>query len=350
MIEACNLLSWTDLTSLGVKVDPRPDPNVVTFQRSYLVGDGPGPLKTSAITYSQAGGLALDKFNYSLRSADGTLQETLAVAVSQPAYVPSAAGAAAAYDGVHPSITLGSVRLFSKRRDVPEPDASGEAAVVLGDTVASFDFDLKGPGNAGQLQAIAKRVMQNLQAQTRHPAGPSTIDYSSPVFPQPVAQPCPLLTPDVVTPPIGADASPLVSELPGTSVGDVVFPHETQPYNYVALECERGTGQDDELSRKALALRVTSFLSEDGAKKYVENIAGAHGGQAPAAQVGDESKIMTDTLSVKTRGVLIFRKGRFAFELQLADHDGHPNGLALGEATSALLPAGQQIAQSFRGV
>lgn len=348
VIEACNLLSWNDLTALGVQVDSRPDPNIVTFQRTYLVGDGSGPLDASTNTYSRADGLALNKCTYALRAKGGTL-ETLSVAVSQPTYVPSATGAAAAYDGVQPSLSVGAVRLFSQRRSVPEPDASGEAAVVLGDTVASFDFNLKGSGNAGKLQDIAKRVAQNLQTQTDHPAGPSTIGYSSPVFPEPVAQPCPLLTPDVVSPAIGADASPLVAEMPATAVGDLMFPHDPQQHNYVAIECERGTGEDDELSRKALDLRVTSFLSDQGAREYVEDTAGAHGGQAASAPIGDESKIMTDPMSVKTHGVLIFRKGRFAFELELADHDGHPDGLTLDEANTLLVPAGQKIAQSFRG-
>ncbi|WIX79853.1 hypothetical protein QRX50_03365 [Amycolatopsis carbonis] len=52
---------------------------------------------------------------------------------------------------------------------------------------------------------------------------------------------------------------------------------------------------------------------------------------------------------MRTRGVLIFRKGRFAFELYLADHDGHPNGSTLAEANSLLVPAGQKIAQAFQG-
>ncbi|WP_326568234.1 hypothetical protein VSH64_41760 [Amycolatopsis rhabdoformis] len=349
VIQACNLLSLNDLTDLGVKVGSRPDPNVVNFKRIYLTGDGKGPLETSAITYSQAPGEALNECTYALESKDSTLQETLSVAVSQPAYVPSAAETAAAFVGAPASITLGAVHAYSKRRPVPEPDASGEAAVILGDTVASFDFDLKGAGNAGKLQDIAKRVMQNLEKQTNAPAGPSTVDYASPVFPVPVAQPCPLLTANTVTPAIGAETSPLVTETPGTAVGDIVFPHDPQQRNYVQITCERGTGEDDPLSRKALSLTATSFLTDDAAKQYVENTAGAHGGQAPSTAIGDESKIMTDTLSVKTRGVLIFRKGRFAFELNVDDHDAHPDGISLAEANTLLVPAGQKIARAFQG-
>lgn len=350
VIEACNLLSLNDLKDFGIRVGSRPDPNIVNFERVYLVGDGTGPLKNSFPSYSKADGEALNKCTYALESKDGTLQETLAVAVSQPAYVPDTAEAAAAFAGAPAGITLGPVHLYSKRRPVPEPDASGQATVILGDTIASFDFDLKGNGSAGKLQDIAKRVMQNLEKQTNAPAGPSTVDYSSPVFPKPVAQPCPLLTAGVVSPAIGADVSPLVSEMPGTAVGDIVFPKDPQQRNYVQLECERGTGEDDPLSRKALSLTATSFLSDDAAKEYVDNTAGAHGGQAPSAAIGDESRIMTDTMSVKTQGVLIFRKGRFAFELYLDDHDAHPNGISLAEANTLLVPAGQKIAQAFQGV
>ncbi|MEV6901385.1 hypothetical protein [Amycolatopsis sp. NPDC051372] len=152
-----------------------------------------------------------------------------------------------------------------------------------------------------------------------------------------------------MSPAIGTDASPLVSEVPGTAVGVIAFPHDPQPRNYVQLECERGTGEDDPLSRKALSLTATSFLTEDAAKGYVDNTAGAHGGQAPSAAIGDESRIMTDTMSVRTQGVLIFRKGRFAFELYLVDHDGHPIGSTLAEANSLLVPAGQKIALAFQG-
>ncbi|MET7995648.1 hypothetical protein ABZU76_32620 [Amycolatopsis sp. NPDC005232] len=208
---------------------------------------------------------------YALESKDGTLQESLAVAVSQPAYVPPVADTPAAFAGALASITLGRVHAYSKRRPVPAPDASGQATVILGDTVVSFDFDLKGNGSAGKLQDIAKRVMQNLEKQTNAPAGPSTVDYLSPVFPEPVAQPCPLLTADVVSPAIGPDASPLVSETPGTAVGDIAFPHDPQQRNYVQLTCERGTGEDDRLSRKALSLTATSFLADDAAKEDVDN-------------------------------------------------------------------------------
>ncbi|MEV0065151.1 hypothetical protein [Amycolatopsis sp. NPDC050768] len=185
----------------------RPDPNSVNFERTDLVGDGKGPLDTSAITYSKADGLALNKCAYALEPKDGTLQESLAVAVSQPAYVPPVADTPAAFAGAPASITLGPVHAYSKRRPVPAPDASGQATVILGDTMASFDFDLKGNGSVGKLQDIAKRVMQNLEKQANAPAGPSIVGYSSPVFPEPVAQPCPLLTADVVSPAIGTDAS-----------------------------------------------------------------------------------------------------------------------------------------------
>ncbi|MEU4668879.1 hypothetical protein AB0F91_13105 [Amycolatopsis sp. NPDC023774] len=349
VIEACNLLSLNDLKDLGVKVGSRPDPNSVNFERVYLAGDGKGPIDTSAITYSMGEGLALNKCAYAPESTDGTLQESLAVAVSQPAYVPPVAEAAAAFAGAPASIILGPVHAYSKRRPVPAPDASGQATVILGDTVASFDFDLKGNGSAGKLQDIAKRVMQNLEKQTNAPTGPSTVDYSSPVFSEPAAQPWPLLTADVVSPAIGTDASPLVSETPGTAVGDIAFPHDPQQRNYVQLTCERGTGEDDPLSRKARFLTATSFLSAEAAKEHVDNTAGAHGGQAPSAAIGDESRIMTDPMSVKTQGVLIFRKGRFAFELYLIDHDGHPNGSTLAEANSLLVPARQKIAQGFQG-
>ncbi|MET7995649.1 hypothetical protein ABZU76_32625 [Amycolatopsis sp. NPDC005232] len=58
---------------------------------------------------------------------------------------------------------------------------------------------------------------------------------------------------------------------------------------------------------------------------------------------------MTDTMSVSTQGVLIFRKGRFAFELYLVDHDGHPNGSTLAEANSLLVPPARRLPRVFRG-
>ncbi|MEV6901386.1 hypothetical protein [Amycolatopsis sp. NPDC051372] len=137
MIEACNLLSLNDLKDLGIKVGSRPDPNVVNFERTYLVGDGKGPLETSFGTYSKADGLAVDKCAYALEPKDGTLQESLAVAVSQPAYVSGTAETAAAFVGAPASITLGQVQ---------------------------------GDGSAGKLQDIAKRVMQTSRSRrTRRP-------------------------------------------------------------------------------------------------------------------------------------------------------------------------------------
>ncbi|GAA1976193.1 hypothetical protein [Amycolatopsis minnesotensis] len=345
VVQACALLSLDDLTALGIRVDARPDPNVVNFQRIYLAADGIGPVKAGSQNFSHAGTLALNKCNYGLLGPDGGTNDTLAVAVSQPGYIP---GAGTGFDKYPAKQNMGSVKVYSQRRPAGNPaDATGEAILVLGKTVVSVDFSLTAGGYAPQLQDLAARIAKNLETQAAAPAGPSTITYDSPVFPEQALQPCPLLTPDAVGPATGAEVSPLVAEMPGTAIGAVRFPHDEQAYNYVQLECERGTGTDDALSRKGLSLEVTSYLSEDGAKKYVENTAGAHGGQPAAAPVGDESQIMTDTMSVKTEGALIFRKGRFAFELYLADHDGHPNGITVAEANASLVPAAQKILRNL---
>jgi hypothetical protein len=344
VIQACNLLSLADLAALGVRVDARPDPNVVNFQREYLAADGTGPLTTNSQNFSHAGTLALNKCNYGLLGPDGGTNDYLAVAVSQPNYIP---GAGTGFDKYPAQQTVGSVKAYTQRRPGGNTaDASGESIMVLGKNVVSFDFTLTAGGYAPKLHVLAVRVAENLEKQAAAPTGPSTIGYQSPVFPKQVLQPCPLLTPAAVGSAIGAKVSPLVAEMPGTAIGAVRFPNVDQTYNYGRLECERGTGTDDPLSRKGLSLTVTSYLSDDGAKKHVENTAGAHGGRPAAAPVGDESQIMTDASSVASNGVLIFRKGRFVFELQLADHDGHPNGITVEEANASLVPAAQNILQN----
>ncbi|MBB4686299.1 hypothetical protein [Amycolatopsis jiangsuensis] len=343
VIQACTLLSVGDLTALGMKVGSRPDPNVVNFDRSYLVGDGSGPLTSSSISLPDADGLALNKCSYELNTTDGTTGDLLSVAVAQPGYQQDL-DLKLFRESPNARFTVGPVKAFWKDTlaNVPAGEA-GEAALVAGDTYVDFHAQSKGTATAGKLPELVKRMAQHLATQTATPTGPVIVDYDSPVFRKSVAQPCPMLTADVVSPAIGTEASPLVEEMPGTAVGNLIM-GDASAHNYVELSCERGTGQDDPLSRIALTLTAYSFLSDDAAKAYVDS-APANGQSSPAT-VGDKARILSDA-SGQTKGQLVFAKGRFAFTLYLADHAGHPDGVSAADVSRLLVPAARKMLADF---
>ncbi|SFQ38888.1 hypothetical protein [Amycolatopsis rubida] len=342
VVQACNLLTVADLVSLGIRAASRPDPNGATFERRYLVGDGSGPLRSSEITYAKALTSGVNHCVYSLEDNQGNqTQEELAVAVSQPAYVPTVDTKPYLADA-EPSLTVGPVKVFSKRRKTESPsDASGDAVLVLGDTLVDLDFDLKADKSAGKLQDLGKKVAENFAKQVSAPAGANVIGYDSAAFPKSVAQPCPMLTPDAVTPAIGTDASPMVAETPGTAVGDMIMTNSTK-HNYVRIDCERGTGHDNGIDRRALHLTAISFLGEDAAKSYLGSA--PNDGQSAPAQVGDEGQVRSKG---QTHGEVLFRKGRFVFKLYLADHNAAPDGISGADATRLLVPAARKMLSAF---
>ncbi|PKV91957.1 hypothetical protein ATK30_2745 [Amycolatopsis echigonensis] len=342
VIQACNVLTVADLSALGIQIDSRPDANGAAFERRYLVGDGSGPLRSSELTYAQALTSGVNHCVYTLQDNQGNqTHEELAVAVSQPAYVPTVDTKPYLDDG-DPSLTVGPVKVFSKRRKTDSPsDASGDAVLVLGDTLVDFDFELKADKNAAKLQDLGKKIAENFAKQVNSPAGANIIGYDSAAFPKSVAQPCPMLTPDAVTPAIGTDASPMVAESPGTAVGDMIMANSTQ-HNYVQIDCERGTGHDNGIDRRALHLTALSFLSDDAAKGYVASA--PNDGQSVPAQVGDEAQVRSKG---ETNGEVLFRKGRFVFKLYLADHSAAPNGISGADATRLLVPAAQKMISAF---
>ncbi|ATY09514.1 hypothetical protein CU254_02765 [Amycolatopsis sp. AA4] len=234
------------------------------------------------------------------------------------------------------------MKIFSKRRKTESPsDASGDAVLVLGDALVDFDFDLKADKNASKLQDLGKKFAENFAKQMSAPAGANVIGYDSAAFPKSVAQPCPMLTPDAVAPAIGTDASPMVAETPATAVGDMIMTSSTK-HNYVQIDCERGTGHDNGIDRRALHLAAISFLSEDAAKGYLGSA--PNDGQSAPAQVADEGQVRSKG---QTHGEVLFRKGRFVFKLYLADHNAAPEGISGADATRLLVPAAQKMVSAF---
>jgi hypothetical protein len=351
VVQACNLLTIADLNRLGVYYAANPAPNTANYERTYIAADGTAPLKTIDLGFSTAGTFALNKCSYNLvDSAGRENQDSISVAVSQPAYVSDAdipIGQAAGTYVRKPNI--GKVLVYSHRLPAKNPgDAVGDGVMRLGDLTVSINFVLTSGGYAGKLDDIATTIAKNIESQKASPTGPAAVTYDSPVFSKSVAQPCQLLTPDTFASTYRTQISPLVVEQPATAVGVAVFQgqNDQKAHDYVTISCARGTGEEDPGARESLLLRATSYLSDESAMLHLNTLR-QHGGQNTATMLGDESLVQTSAALASSRGGLAFRKGRFVFELSVQDVRHYRNGLTVEQSNKMLTPAAQGILRNL---
>ncbi len=343
VVQACNLLTIADLNKLGIRTDPNPLPNSVTFERTYLAADGAGPLHAGQSTVPSAPTFALNKCTYGLAAPNGASGEHVSIAVAQDSYYPGTSGIEK-YPGAQ---KFGEVNVSSHLRDTPDPnDRQGQVSMWTHGANVDLDVSLSPGGYGPKMHDIVTVIAANMQAQVAAPAGPATIAYDRAAFPATVAQPCPLLTQDVFAAAYGSALSPLVVEQPATAVGQTTFDARSRDKNYVAMSCYRGTGEIDPGDRQAVELEIKSYLSEESAKKDIAFVGKQHHGQPADIPLSDESAVLDDPSMLGAAGAVTVRKGRFILDLRAHD-PRHRNGLTAAEARTILVPAMRQVVRNL---
>jgi hypothetical protein len=310
VVQACGVLSPTDITALGLRLDN--SPLTSTVQRTYFDGSGQGTVVTGS-----SSSLPRDEdTNSCTYRFDGSARDLVSLAVYQPSYANASA-----------------FNAEQSRRYTAQPDQHGVHVYLANPTgQAALDattatYLLRGAtanaqlliitANTAERTSILARVAANLAKAQTAPTGLPEFSLHSPIFTGgPILAACSLLTNDVYRAAFNVDASPLVQENTASAIGVIddgpSSSHSPQRYNYADSDCVRHNSARTQLEAVNLRVVTTTYETVTGAQSAMkfkrDESPFTSGVQSTPSTLGDESFYASKL--AEANHALAFRKGR----------------------------------------
>lgn len=318
VISACTLLTFADLTKLGLLLHP--NPLIGSYRRSYFDGQGNGPI--------EKGGLFVpsDPPN----SCEYVLlpKSPVKISVFQESYTSSRA-MDYSFDRYSTRPAIGDVTVRERK---PSSSRVNETidylyyVLRLKNTVVQVDLSLqRGPRQAKLKRALLATIAGNLVERSADPAGIPSIAYNSPLITAKPAPACALIDAKDFQTLFHRPAAPFVGEEFGSAAGRTNFSIGTSipdrnEYAYVYTRCERSTGHNYLTDRYKLQVEVISYMADAAPAHSIGFSRPLDGGQPLTRPAGEESYCVTRPYA-RSAGALVFRKGRFLVTLWMTEPD-----------------------------
>jgi len=353
VIQSCNVLSVDTIHQLGVHL--KANPLAVVVSRTYFDGQGKGKLDLDP--YSLPLDDATNTCDYGLE--DGA---SLELSVFQPNYVPDSAITDTISRRYQKQAPINGADIYTYKADENLRyyfiHTNGiYAQMNLVSSLLKKESKIK-PDDF--LKQAAAKVIANLNAESKDPAGPPKITYDSPVFKKSYANGCDLLTADNFKSIHGEEASPLVREKSGSGVGVVSFRQTTadkNSYTYIDNACQRdsilgGIGVDasgDIKTDQTHVFVTTESFTQDQPAQLSYNAVKASSKNVSSAtntKIGDEA-MFGDRVDQKK--ALTFRQGRFVISIATLDILDKPT-MSDSDMVKKLTPIAQSMASKLKSM
>ncbi|HSX02892.1 MAG TPA: hypothetical protein VLI05_06305 [Candidatus Saccharimonadia bacterium] len=310
VVQACGVLSPTDITALGLRLDN--SPLTSTIQRTFFDGSGQGTVVTG-----DSSSLPRDEdANSCTYRFDSSDRDLVSLAVYQPSYANTSA------------FNAEQNRHYTAQPDQPGvhiylANPTGQAALdakattyLLRGTVANAQLLIITTNTAERTRILA-RVAANLAKTQTTPTGLPEFSLRSPIFTGgPILAACSLLTNDVYRAAFNVDASPLVQENAASAIGVIddgpSSSHAPRRYNYADSDCVRHNSARTKLEAVNLRVVTTTYETATDAQAAMkfkrDESPFTSGVQSTPTTLGDESFYASKL--AEADHALAFRKGR----------------------------------------
>lgn len=342
VVQACNVITAEDIHKARLLLYDGTGPGGGSVERTYFDSEGKGELDTSHDRYLPTpGGMNTNECRYTLyMKSDVGLVE---VRVYEPSYANQAAVAYEIESNYQAVSDIEGVKVYKSTGEIPEyflQKGSISAAITM-----KFDSDEK--KEKFLLQTAAKRLTQY----ETEAAGPSRMEYDSPIFSASYMNGCEYINNDDFKGLFDVDAGPLVYESIHAGIGFV----RTNPedgYNYLSHQCTRGfeNSTADSKERKLLIIGNDAYEDEESAALLFEE-----NKKAKVSTLGDEIQdipsIGDEAYYSEGEGIwrINFRKGRVHVEMSFVDEEEYEQQSATpAEKIERLTPLAQTVAERMK--
>jgi len=348
VIQACGILNMQAISDAGMKLQPHQDAQGV--KRTYFDGNGAG-----SIVLDTATSLPFDDDTnsciYYLQNSK--VNDYVNVAVYQSTYVNMGAVDTALGHGYTLQASLHGLQVYLQNKQSPPDPALADVDVyIVRSSNAAMQVTLATADTAAKSK-LRDKITAILAAAQTTPTPLDRFELQSPIFTGTALESCSLIDNNAFHTVFNTDASPLVQERTGTSIGIIQHqPDSKKPgsyYNYASSDCTRYAPGRTYLYSNRIIVSTITYENADGAKgEYTFAHAQSpftNGTTTTSTTIGDES------FYGNVAGVdhaITFRKGRVVVSVS---YDLGQNNTSVTDAQrmQTLMPLAQQMASALKG-